>query len=399
MSLETHLPPSFLFGTATAAHQSEGQNTNSDWWRFEHDPASGCRDLSGDTCDAWHRWPEDLALVAKLGLNAYRFSVEWARIEPSPGNFSMAALDHYRRIVERCGELGLVPVVTLHHFSLPIWMADKGGFESPEIAARLGAYSAQVAARLGDAIGIACTINEPNIVALGGYLRGGFPPGVKDRVRFETVNQAMRDSHHEMVAALRAGPGSFPVGMTLSMGEMEAVEGGERRLAQALEAMEDAYLRDLDGDDFLGVQCYTRVRFGPDGPVDIPQGARRTKMGYEYRPEALEHCVRRAAAVTGLPIVVTESGISTDDDTERVAYIDATIGGVASCLADGIDVRGFFYWTLLDNFEWSLGYSQPFGLVACDRVTFERTPKPSAAHFGAIARSRRLVNLETEATR
>jgi beta-glucosidase len=383
-------PDNFLFGAATAAHQIEGGNTNSDWWAFEHDPTSGCRDSSGDACDSWHRWDEDLALVQSLGLNSYRFSVEWARVEPAPGEFSLVALDHYRRVVQQCHDRGLVPVVTLHHFTIPTWMSERGGFESPEIAQRLGAYTTRVADAIGDGIGLACTINEPNIVALMGYLLGVFPPVVRDRKRFEVVSEAMRASHHEMVAALRAGPGRYPVGLTLSMAEMEAIAGGEAQHAQALEHLEDAYLRAVGGDDFIGVQCYTRLRFGPDGPVDVPAGARRTLMGYEFRPEVVEHTVRRAAAVSGLPVVVTETGISVNDDGERIEFIDAALQGVAACIADGIDVRGFFYWTLLDNFEWVLGYSQPFGIVACDRESFARKPKPSATHLGRIARSREL---------
>ena len=377
-------PSDFLFGAATAAHQIEGGNVNSDWWAFEHDPDSGVRDVSGDACDSWHRWEEDLDLAASIGLNAYRFSVEWARVEPEPGEFSIAALDHYLRVAEGCRARGLVPVVTLHHFTLPGWMAERGGFESPEMPARLGTYAGKVGDALGDVIGIACTINEPNIVALMGYLLGVFPPKVADRARFDQVSATMRASHREMVAALRAARGSFPVGLTLSMAEMEAGEGGEAQRARAIEHLEDAYLRETGGDDFIGVQCYTRLRFGPDGPVDIPEGSRRTKMGYEYRPEAVEHTVRRAAAVTGLPVLVTEMGISADDDAERIAFIDAVVRGVSSCLSDGLDVRGLFYWTLLDNFEWVLGYSQPFGLVACDRETFVRRPKPSATHWGQM---------------
>jgi beta-glucosidase len=378
------LPEHFLFGVATAAHQIEGGNVNSDWWAFEHDPGSGCIDVSGDACDSWHRWGEDLDLVERIGLNAYRFSVEWARIEPEPGEFSLAALDHYRRQLDSCRRRGLVPVVTLHHFTLPRWMAERGGFESPEIAGRLGAYASVVGDALGDGIGIGCTINEPNVVALMGYLLGVFPPKVHDRKRFEAVSAATRRAHREMVDALRAGPGTYPVGITLAMHELEAVEGGEVRLAEAVEHLEDAYLRELRGDDFIGVQCYTRLRFGPDGPVDIPEGARRTKMGYEYRPEALEHTIRRAAAVSGLPVVVTETGISTDDDAERIEFLDEVFAGVRSCLLDGIDVRGIFHWTLLDNFEWTSGFAQRFGVIDCDRSTFERSPKPSAIHLGEL---------------
>jgi beta-glucosidase len=378
-------PDHFLFGTATAAHQIEGGNVNSDWWAFEHDPASPCLEVSGDACDSWHRWEEDLDLVASMGLGAYRYSVEWARVEPEPGEFSVVALDHYRRVTEGCRARGIVPVVTLHHFTFPRWMAERGGAESPELASRMGAYASRVGDALGDQIGLACTINEPSVVALEGYLIGIFPPAVRDRTRFNAVSANLRAAHREMVGALRAGRGSYPIGLTLSMAEMEAVEGGEARYAQAIEALEDAYLRELAGDDFVGVQCYTRVRFGPDGPLAPPEGARRTKMGYEWRPEAVEHTVRRAAAVTGLPVVVTEMGISADDDAERIEFINAVARGIAACLGDGLDVRGLFYWSLLDNFEWALGYAQRFGLVDCDRVTFERRPKPSAAHFGQLA--------------
>ena len=378
-------PDSFLFGVATAAHQIEGGNANNDWWAFEHDPTSGVVEPSGDACDSFHRWEEDLDLVSALGCNAYRFSLEWSRIEPAPGEYSLAALDHYRRVAEGCAARGLVPVVTLHHFTLPRWLAERGGFESPDAAGRMGDFAARVGGAMGDVIGIACTINEPNIVAVMGYLLGAFPPGASDLARCESVSATLRTAHHEMVAALRAGPGSFPVGMTLSMAELEATEGGERQLAAASELLEDAYLRDVAGDDFLGVQCYTRLRFGPEGPVDIPEGARRTMMGYEYRPEAVEHTVRRAAAIAGLPVMVTETGISTDDDAERIAFLEAVTTGIASCVNDGIDVRGMFHWTLLDNFEWAFGYTQKFGLVSCDRTTFERLVKPSGRRFAQIA--------------
>jgi beta-glucosidase len=378
------LPDHFLFGVATAAHQIEGGNVNSDWWAFEHDAASGCVDVSGDACDSLHRWGEDLDLVQRIGLNAYRFSLEWARIEPEPGEFSTAALDHYHRIVDSCLRRDLVPVVTLHHFTLPRWMSERGGFESAEMPERLGEYAARVGAALGDGIGIACTINEPNIVAVMGYLLGVFPPKAHSRERFDAVSSTMRASHRAMVDALRASPGSFPIGLTLSMAEMEAAEGGDAQHARALEHLEDAYLRDLADDDFIGVQTYTRLRFGPDGPLPVPEGVRTTKMGYEYRPEALEHTIRRAAAVSGLPVIVTESGISADDDAERVEFLDAVFAGVKSCLHDGIDVRGFFHWTLCDNFEWVSGYTQRFGLIDCDRRTFERTPKGSARHLGEL---------------
>lgn len=373
-----------MWGTAASSTQCEGAAEASDWWAWER---AGNAPLSGTGNDFATRYREDFGLLSSLGLRHHRLSIEWARIEPEPGEFSRAALDHYRRIVEGSRARDLVPVATLHHFTLPVWMAERGGFESDAVVDRLAGYAARVGDALGDGLGLACTLNEPNIVAVMGYLLGVFPPKVRDRARFEDVSARMRRAHRAMVDALRAGPGRFPVGLTLSMAELEAAPGGEAQCARALEHLEDAYLRELHGDDFLGVQTYTRLRFGPDGPLPPEPGVRTTKMGYEYRPEALEHAVRRAAAVAGIPVVVTEFGISTDDDAERCEYLDASFEGVAACLSDGLDVRGIFHWTLMDNFEWVSGYAQRFGIVECDRQTFERRPKPSAAHLGALCSS------------
>lgn len=374
-----------MWGTATAAHQVEGGNTNSDWWEFEHRPGTPCLEPSGDACDSWHRWEQDVDLVAGLGLGAYRFSLEWSRIEPAPGEWSAAALDHYRRVCATCRERGLLPVVTLHHFTIPRWLADGGGWEAPDAPERFARYCERAVAALGDLVGWACTLNEPNVVALMGYLVSAFPPGVTDRGRRRAVGDALCRAHRLAVDALRAGRGDFPVGLTLSMADHQALPGGEERLARVRAVHEDGYLAATAGDDFVGVQTYTRMRFGPDGMVGPEPGVPVTQMGYEVWPEALEATVRRAAAVTGLPVAVTESGIGTADDRQRIDYLDRAVAGVARCLADGLDVRGYFCWSLLDNFEWTLGYGPTFGLVAVDRSTFERRPKPSAAWFGALA--------------
>jgi beta-glucosidase len=383
---ELHFPDGFMWGTATAAHQIEGNNTNSDWWRFEHTEGSGCRDSSGDCCDSFNRWNEDLDIVASLGLNSYRFSVEWARIEPARGEFSIASLEHYRRIIEGCHQRGIIPIVTLHHFTLPLWVADAGGFESPHIAEWLGNYAAKVGQHLGEGIGVACTINEPNIVALMGYLYAVFPPHEGGWDRFKAVNQAMRDSHIAMRDALRAGPGNFPIGLTLSMTEYEAVDGGEERLRTWVEEMEDKYLEAVRGDDFIGVQCYSKTRIGPKGQVPPRADEEVTDMGYLFWPHCVEASVRRAAAIAQVPIIVTENGIATRTDQRRIDYLAAALRGLHRTIADGIDVRGYCQWSLLDNFEWVLGYSQNFGIVECDRTTFVRTPKGSAHWYGDIAR-------------
>lgn len=386
-------PEGFLWGTATAAHQIEGGNVNNDWWEWEHDPTSGCVDSSGDACDSLHRWREDVDLVADLGLGAYRFSLEWSRIEPAEGEWSVAALEHYRRICAACLGRGIQPVLTFHHFTTPRWLSARGGWEAPDAPERFARFVERAVAHLGDLIGRACTINEPNVIGVMGYTVGAFPPGVKnDLARHVAVNESMVRSHRLAVDALRGGPGDFPIGMTLSMAELVAVEGGEAARDGAEELLEDTFLRATGGDDFIGVQCYTRMRFGPRGHLLGPEeGAPVTQMGYEYWPQVTEHTVRRAARVTGLPVVVTENGIGTADDRQRIAYLSEAIRGVHRCIDDGVDVRGYFAWSLLDNFEWAFGYGPKFGLVAVDRATFERRPKPSAFWFGEVAKSNSLV--------
>jgi beta-glucosidase len=384
-------PDGFVWGTATAAHQVEGGNWNNDWWAWEHDPTSPCQEPSGDACDSWHRWPEDLDVCAGLGFRAYRFSLEWSRIEPEDGEFSRAALEHYRRMCAGCRERGLEPIVTLHHFTTPRWLAARGGWAAPETADRFACFAARAAKHLGDVVARVCTLNEPNIVATMGWLYGLFPPGKRDADLRRRVNDVLIDAHRRAVDAVHAGPGDAAVGLTLAMSDYQAVDGGEGARDRYRRDMEDVFLEAARGDDFIGVQCYSRTRFGPDGMLGPEDGVRLTQMGYEFWPEALEATIRRAWDVTRrVPILVTENGIGTDDDRERIEYVARALPGVLACLGDGIDVRGYVYWSLLDNFEWIFGYRPTFGLVAVDRETQRRTPKPSAYWLGAIARGNAL---------
>jgi beta-glucosidase len=384
-------PEGFRWGVATAAHQVEGGNVNNDWWAWEHDPGSGTVEPSGDCCDSYHRYADDHAIVADLGLDDYRFSVEWSRIEPAPGEFSVAALDHYARVCDDLSARGVRPVVTFHHFTTPRWLAAEGGWESAATADRFARYCERVARHLGARIGMACTINEPNMVASGGYLAGAFPPGRRDSAARRAVNDVMVTAHRQAVDAIKGVLPAVDVGLTLAMQAPHTVDGGEERARRVLRNLEDVYLDAVAGDDFLGVQAYTRWVIGPDGVRSVDPGARTTLMGWEFYPEAVEETVRRAwAATDGTPIVVTENGIATDRDDERVEYVERALAGVLRALADGIDVRGYTYWSLLDNFEWAEGYRPTFGLVAVDRVTFARTPRPSARWFAAVARANAL---------
>ncbi len=408
-----NFPKGFLWGTATAAHQVEGNNVNSDNWLLEHVPGTIYLEPSGDACDHYHRYPEDIALLAELGFNMYRFSIEWARIEPEEGEFSKASLEHYRRMLATCHEHGITPMVTFHHFTSPRWLIAAGGWEDKDTPDRFARYCERATHYLGDLIGAACTLNEPNLALLLPK-SGIIPPpdpqqpapwwlatanalGITpDRLApfvFASSDRAvetMLNAHCRAVESIKAGPGDFPVGLTLALQDIQAGEGGEEMAAQMRRAINGVYLENLRRDDFAGVQTYSRIRFGPEGPLPPEEGVELTQMGYEFWPEALEATIRYAASVTGIPVIVTENGLATTDDTRRIAYIQRALQGVANCLNDGLDVRGYIYWSAFDNFEWMMGYRPTFGLIAVDRETQKRTVKPSARWLGAIARANRL---------
>ena len=400
----------FLWGTASAAHQIEGNNVNSDFWLAENVKPTLFKEPSGDACDSYHRYDEDAALAAKLGFNAHRFGIEWARIEPEAGQFSEAELDHYVRVLESCHKHGLAPMVTLSHWTVPRWFAARGGFENAQSPALFERFAQKAAERLGPLMSAATTFNECNIGRLARFLFNLDSPeaqaGVKamlnacakasgtDRwanVLFgdPTKSEAhMVEAHERAVAALQAGPGDYPVGLTISMQAIEGV-GEDNNAAAVSDQIYGPWLDAAKVCDFVGVQTYTRIRVGPDGPLPAPEGAEMTGAGYEFYPQALGNTVRYAAERTRKPIYVTENGIATDDDERRIAYIDGALAALKAAKADGIDIRGYFHWSLMDNFEWTAGYAQKFGLVAVDLKTFERTPKPSAVHLGAVAKRSR----------
>jgi beta-glucosidase len=404
-------PDGFLWGTATAAHQVEGGNINCDCWVLEHVKERRLfTESSGDGCDQYHRYRGDLELLARLGFNSYRFGIEWARVEPDDGEFSLAALEHYRRVLGACHENGLKPIVTLHHFTSPRWIAARGGWEAAETAERFGRFCERTAKALGDLIDVACTLNELNAVILLQHMKTlpadevlmrapwrreaarsmGVEPEKWSAFPFcctSKCRDVVLEGHRRGADALRSGPNKFPVGMTLALQEFQAVPGGEQNRDRAQAESEDYFLEAARGDDFVGVQTYTRTRFGPEGAMRPDPNVEKTQMGYEFWPEALEATIRRSHQIARVPIIVTESGIAATDDSRRIAFVERALAGVARCIADGIPVRGYCYWSMLDNFEWVLGYGPKFGLIAVDRATQARTVKPSAEWLGKIARA------------
>jgi beta-glucosidase len=400
-------PKGFLWGAATAAHQVEGNNINSDLWVLEHLKPSIYPEPSGDACDHYHRYRDDIKLVADLGFNTYRFSIEWARIEPEEGSFSNAELEHYRRMLSTCHELGLKPMVTYWHFTVPRWFAARGGWEADAAGDLFVRYCERATKHLGDLIGIASTLNEPNIASLVRRFFEKMPQNPMQGMaamnqeaaravgsdRFSSFMygdvkrqlDVMVAAHRRAVEAIKSGPGSFPVGLNLAISDDQSVGGDAQRDAKRAELYEP-WLALSTKDDFVGVQTYTRSRVGPEGDLPPEQGAEVTQMGYEFWPEALEQTIRYAAAQAKVPVYVTENGIGTEDDTRRVEYIRRALAGVQKCLNDKVDVRGYIHWSLLDNFEWNFGYRPKFGLVAVNRDTQARTAKPSARLLGEIAK-------------
>jgi len=399
-------PHGFLWGAATAAHQVEGNNINSDWWLLESLPDFLGKEPSGDAVDHYHLYPQDIALLAKLGLNTYRFSIEWARVEPSPGHYSLAELNHYRDMLETCRRHGLKTVVTLHHFTSPRWLVGQKGFENPQTVDLFARYAAKVVSHCGDLIDYLCTFNEANL-SFTGFLAGqrgeallaaaakangsdGFTSFLFDD---STVSKPIvRQCHRAARAAVKAIRPSLSIGLTLAMTDIQdAPDSSGYGKAKRSEAY-DVWLEAARGDDFLCVQNYTREMYGPHGRVEPDPSVVKTQIGQEYYPMGLAGAVRYAAAKSGIPILVTENGIGIQDDTIRIRYTRDALAGLRDCIHDGVDVRGYIHWSAMDNFEWTFSYGPKFGLIAVDRTTFQRIPKPSAYVLGKIAQANRLIS-------
>lgn len=421
------LPKGFLIGAATAAHQVEGNNIHSDYWAQEHMEYTSFNEPSGAACDHYNRYEEDIRLMAEAGLNAYRFSIEWARIEPQPGVFDENEIAHYRKVLECCRANGVEPIVTMHHFTSPRWLIEQGGWEAEATVERFARYCRYVVEQLGDLFTYACTINEANmglqIAAITkrymqmmkaqsaeGKVQVGINLGdtLKERMKkqaaenrkiFGTPNPQVfvssrtpegdllvMKAHQAAKAAMKAVKPELQIGITLSLHDIQSLPGGEEAAAREWEEEFMHYLPYIRDDDFFGVQNYTRTLMGPDGSLPVPDGAETTQMGYEFYPQALGHVIRTVHKSLPIPLIVTENGVAVSDDSRRVAFIEEALRGVDSCIKDGIPVKEYMYWSLLDNFEWQKGFSMTFGLIAVDRATQQRSPKPSLTFLGGYAR-------------
>lgn len=421
----------FLVGSSTAAHQVEGNNIHSDYWAMEHMTYTDFAEPSGAAVDHYNRYKNDIALMKKAGLNAYRFSIEWARIEPEEGKFDENEIAHYRDVIKTCLENGIEPVVTLHHFTSPKWLIEKGGWESPDVVTFFARYAKKIAEELGDVLTYVCTINEANMGIQVSAIAERYKKQMMARaaqaqsvegvaqvgMNFNTMMENMKKKAAENAAVFgtpspqvfvsartpdgdalvmkahcaardemkKVNP-SIKVGVTLSLHDIQAADGGEENAEKEWNDEFSHYVPYIKDDDFFGLQNYTRSIIGKDGLIPADEKTRRTQMDYEFYPEALGHVIKRVYDETGLPILITENGIATSLDKERCEFIDKALAGVNECIDNGVNVLGYLHWSFIDNFEWQKGFSMTFGLVSVDRSTMERTPKESLFRLGEYAK-------------
>ena len=443
-------PEGFRWGTATASYQIEGAvdvdgRGPSIWDTFSHTPGRTHNADTGDVaCDHYHRYREDVALLADLGVQDYRFSVAWPRVVPTgSGDVNAAGLDFYSRLVDELLDKGIRPLVTLYHWDLPQPLQDAGGWTNRDTAERFGEYVAVVARHLGDRVPAFTTLNEPWCSAFLGHAAGEHAPGLTDDAAALHAAYTLLLAHARGVAALRSElPADRQVSITLNTANVRAASDSEADLDAARRAdltsnrifldpllrgelpadlvASTAHLTDWsfvrDGElaainapiDFLGVNYYTPALVGaaPDDTAapDIHPGWRdvfnhaqptpHTTMGWTVDPASLtELLVRLHRDYPGVPMVITENGsawpdeVGADgsvDDPQRADYLVRHVGAVLDAIEAGVDLRGYFAWSLLDNFEWGWGYSQRFGIVRVDYDTQLRTPKTSAATYRKI---------------
>lgn len=380
-------PKGFRWGVATAGHQIEGNNTNSDLWVLENIKPTTFVDRSGDACDSYHRYEEDIALLARLGFNTYRFSLEWARIEPSPGAFSVAELDYYKRVIECCRKHRVDPAVTFLHVTAPAWFAAAGGWLNPEAPGLFARFCSTAARALGGEMAFAFTINEPQVArtfrvipAAAAYFskrdeaaRAMHAAAAQARncERFVTMSYPgielmtpqLIAAHEQGFAAIKAERAALPVGVTLNIIDFQAASAD----SPYEEMRKSAYGDWLDtvkrAADFTGVQAYRQVQIPGKGkpfppPPPMPFVEHGDMVGNLARPEALRNAVDYVYAQTQKPILVTENGIETENDERRVWYIDAALAGLQESIANGVPVLGYIHWSLMDNFEWSAATSR-----------------------------------------
>lgn len=415
-------PEGFLWGAATAAHQVEG-NTQNDWsewekqnavrlaqeseacfrwnphWkRFEKEATNPQNYISGNSCDHYRRFEEDFDLAQSLHHNAHRFSLEWSRIEPEKGVFDEKEIEHYRAVLKSLKARGMKPFVTLLHFTLPLWLAEEGGVLSREFPELFARYTKKIAASLGSEIEYWVTINEPDVYAAGAYLKGIWPPMKKNYWSFYTALKQQVTAHQKAYRVLKEIHPDTKIGIAKHNVWFEAT--GNSLWNRFLKKLADAvwnnwFLKKIENEqDFIGLNHYHHHRIS--GWYQKNENKVQTDFGWEFYPESLYFVVSDLKKY-GRPIYITENGLADAEDTLRPRFILEALRALHRAIQDGTDVRGYFYWSLLDNFEWDKGFWLRFGLVEIDRESLERRIRPSAKIYAEIIQKNALERPEPPA--
>ena len=415
---ELKFPDKFLFGTAVASYQVEGGIYNNDWTIWENKSNSVCVEPCNEACKHYEMLDQDIELLKELGIKAFRFSIEWSRIEPTEGNFDTDAINHYVEKAKKLIANNITPIITFHHFTTPEWLYKKDSWLNPNADNYFDNYVEKLMQYLPNEIEFFNTINEPGIFAFFGYFSTNkFPPGIANESKFIQASENIMSAHKKALKTIKKYNQNAKVGMTHALQEWE--DDDNNKLKEYLKYhLEDKFLDASVDDDFIGLQTYTIVRYpkniflkifnslllnigfirkfilpriiqifaGRNGA--ITRETRTTKMGYEYRPEAVLYNLRRLNNIfPDKEIFITENGIATDNDDERIEFVTTVLQDVHRFQAEHNNVIGYLYWSLLDNFEWDLGYQMNFGLVEVNRETYERIPHKSASWFGNISSS------------
>ena len=414
-------PRGFLWGTATAAHQVEGNNTNNNWYQWEQDGHIIEGHICGLACDWWGgRWKEDFDRAAETGQKAHRFSVEWSRIQPAPNRWDEAALDHYREMARGLRERGLIPMVTLHHFTDPLWLSEMGGWENPEVVNYFEKFVRRVVEALQEYVNLWITINEPNVFTASGYLVGDFPPGKQDiraayrvtvnlvkahAIAYRTLHQFQKNAqvglahnYRGFTPAKSSSPLDRWIAGTLSKAFNQTIPGALSTGVIHFLGTRKSIPNAKGCQDFLGVNYYTReyVNFNLLAPANLfanrffdPKVELSPNKFTANEPEVFFQALKWATRF-GLPIYVTENGTDDNEDTFRRHYLVQHIRALWRGVNYTWPIRGYFHWSLIDNFEWERGWTQRFGLWELDNETQIRRKRKSAELYEAICKENAL---------
>jgi len=393
-------PPGFLWGASTSAHQVEGGNKN-DWseWekselRIKNLELKGLNPddfISGRACDSYNRYEEDFDLCVKMNNNAHRLGIEWSRVEPEEGRFNMEAIEHYRKVLSALKARNIKTVVTLWHWSNPLWLAEKGGWTNKHVSEYFSRYVELIVKELGQYIDYWVVLNEPFVHIGHGYLTGKFPPNNKlSLAKIPELLNNLVNAHKKAYDIIHKNIKNAEVSLTFLTGYVEPARKWcpvEWLLAKIMSYIRnDYFFKKIKGHfDFIGVDYYhhDRIVFYP--PFVRNKNKLVSDFGWEIYPEGIYH-VLKGYAKYKKPILILENGVADAKDQYRKDFIVDHLKWVHKAISEGADVRGYFHWSLLDNFEWADGYGMKFGLHEVDRKTFKRTPRPSARVYGEICR-------------